>query len=662
MPMRIVRAYCAIRAMRMAGGASSCVGPAIGTNSHLSAMASLSLPRGPSRRARLLLVASLAGSIAAAAGRASAAGGCAELAYSFQPDCYQPKGDGVCGQTLQHMDFGPQIAVWIETADHTLIDTLMVTSLTATRGIGNRPGIWNFRSSPRFPYGKRWMSLPLWAFARGKLFDAAFMQDDRETWMGFHEAHSSPELYFCRPLGMSDLPPPIDVVTCPSQYPRGFNSAKGKLEATTKSYYPPRNDVTTFINQDCDDVGGSLPGCHVSAATYGALNDLDAVSAATPPYGQPYARTWHVPSALPVGDYALVVEINKEYDTNDAHSYPSYEDPNLPSYGIDGNFGQPSIVFRVPVRLGEATPVARAVSQIAGYSKWTGDAPLDGTLLPPDGTISTTVPGSGEMRLVAFDGPGGVGRVHVALQRCPVIENPCADGGCPDASAGDAPAMEAASEVAPETTTSGTCEPPPPPPTSVSALAVDSSDATTVSLSFLNAASEGGPVDHYDIRYRAATTLTEADFDSGEPAPFVVPGPPGQPAALVISKLKPATDYVVGVRALDFCSQRSPLVVIPVRTNIVKFTKLSGCFVATAAYGSALEPEVAALRRARDRLRAGSPLFATAADLYTRAGPAAADVVGGSDLARGLARRVIAPFAGLAEALDALPPPGRASR
>jgi len=314
-------------------------------------------------------------------GRARAAGGCSEIAYSFQPDCYQPNGDGKCTQTLQHLDFGPQIAVWLETADHALVDTIMVTSLTATRGIGNRPGVWNFRSGPKFPYGKRWMALPLWAYARGKLFDAVFMQDDRETWMGFHEAHSSRETFFCRPVTPQEINLGVDVITCPSQ---NFNSAKGKLESATKSYYPPRNDVTMFTNSDCDTVVGTLATCHVSAADYGALNDLDAVAAATPVYGQPYARTWHIPATLPEGDYAIAVEVNKEFDTNASHSHVAYQDENLPTYGIDGNFGQPSVLYRVPVHLGGSTPTQAAVSQISGYSKWTADAPLDGTLLPRD--------------------------------------------------------------------------------------------------------------------------------------------------------------------------------------------------------------------------------------------------------------------------------------
>jgi hypothetical protein len=586
---------------------------------------------------------------------ARAAGGCADIVYSFQPDCYQPNADGVCKQTLAHLDFGPQIAVWIETADHTLVDTLMVTSLTATRGIGNRPGVWNFRSGPKFPYGKRWMSLPLWAYARGKLFDSAFMQDDRETWMGFHEAHSSKETYFCRPVNPPEINLGVDVVTCPSQ---NFNSAKGKLEPT-KSYYPPRNDLTMFTNSDCDNVGGTLATCHVSAETFAGLNDLDAVAAATPPYGQPYARTYHIPPTLPAGDYVIAVEVNKEYDTNADHNHMAFQDPNLPSYGVDGNFGQPSVLYRVPVHIGSATPAAAVVSQISGYSSWTADAPLDGELLPRDSTISTTVPGSGERRLLAFDGPGGFGRVHVSLGRCPVCDGPCPepdasapdDGPEPDAAGPDASVPDAAPEVGPAPEA---CMPLPPRPTEVSSLTLVAMDATSASFTFLNAAADGKMVDGYDIRYRIGGFASDGDFTSADPAPFVQPGAPGAPAMVKVQNLKPGTIYVLGVRALDACAQHSDLAVMSFETTAQKFTQLSGCFVATAAYGSALEPQVAALRHARDRLRAASPLFATATDLYYRSGPAAAAVVEDSALARGLARRVIGPVASLAEALDAV--------
>jgi hypothetical protein len=594
----------------------------------------------PPRRFRLGLCFVALGLVVGARAAWADAGACSELSYTFEPDCYHGAG-GACVQTMEHLDFGPQIAVWVETADHALVDTLMVTSATATRGIGNRPGIWNFRSGPKFPYGKRWMALPLWAYARGKLFDAAFMQDDRETWMGFHEAHSSKEPYFCRPVMNSELNLSVDVVTCPSQ---AFNSAKGKLEPATKVYYPPRNDLVSFTNQDCDVVGATLPTCTVSAETYADLNDLDAVSAATPPYGQPYTRTWHVPPTLPTGDYALVVEVNKEYDTNAAHSYPAYEDPNLTTYGIDGNFGQPSVLYRVPVHLGGATPTTTAVSQIAGYSKWVGDSPIDGTLVAQDGTIETATPGSGEMRLLTIAGPTGMGRVHVALGHC----------GVPGCDAGDACANPDAGVLdGGESPRPDECNPLPSPPGQVSALDVAQTDATSAEVQFRNASAGGKTVDSYQIRYRAGSTMTTADFDSAIPAPIVQPGAPGTPAGLTLGDLKPATQYILGVRSIDQCQQGSEIAVVAFETAVMKFKQLSGCFVATAAYGSALEPRVAALRHARDRLRPASPLFAAATDLYYRAGPAAAAVVEGSGVARALARRVLGPAAGLAEALDA---------
>ena len=48
----------------------------------------------------------------------------------------------------------------------------MVTSAVAIHGIGNRPGRWDMRSGPRFPYGRRQMALPIWAHARGQLYDS----------------------------------------------------------------------------------------------------------------------------------------------------------------------------------------------------------------------------------------------------------------------------------------------------------------------------------------------------------------------------------------------------------------------------------------------------------------------------------------------------------
>jgi hypothetical protein len=658
-----------------------------GSRGHNGSFAVRPRSSGPLRFASLppAALVVLAVTLSRAPAARAADGACTEVSYTFQPDCYHADGAAACKQTLEHLDFGPQIAVWVETAQHALVDTLMVTNLTAARGIGNRPGVWNFRSGPKFPYGKRWMSLPLWAFARGKLYDSVVMQDNREDWMGFHESHSSREPFFCRPVTTQEIALDVDVITCPSQM---FNSAKGRPDTADlakarntpliKSYYPPRNDLVSFINQDCDEVGAMLPTCAMSANRYGALNDLDAVASATPPYGQAYARTWRIPAGLPAGDYAIAVEVNKEYDANAAHAHPSFQDPNLQTYGIDGNFGQPSVLYRVPIHLGGATPISAAASDIVGYSKWTAGQPLDGTLLPKDATISTNAPGSGVARLLLIDGPSGKGRVHVALGRCPAVVS-CDGGDCPpaddggadtvdeagapgDLDAGDGADVDAGVDLAAPAdavevmskpmSAPGDCSPAPAPPLAVTGLMSTTKSATDASFEFVQTSASGDPVTRNVVHYREGS-LTEAEFDGANDVFVNQPGPPGTRGTFDIKGLKPTTKYVVGVRALDHCGQHSPLATATFTTDVMNFTQLSGCFIATAAWGSALEPHVEALRRARDRLRPASPIFAAATDLYYRAGPAAAAVVGRSEVVKALARRVLGPLAGLAEAADA---------
>ena len=119
--------------------------------------------------------------------------------------------------------------------------------------------------------------------------------------------------------------------------------------------------------------------------------------------------------------------------------------------------------------------------------------------------------------------------------------------------------------------------------------------------------------------------------------------------------LKPQTQYTVAVRAIDPCGQASATARSTFSTPAMKFTQLSGCFVATAAWGSAMAPDVEAMRKVRDRLRPASTMFAVATDLYYRSGPAAAEVLKRSDTARALVRRLLGPVGAASQAAVALP-------
>ncbi len=573
----------------------------------------------------------------AAPARSARAQGCMHIRYTFQPDCYRPTGGAACVQTLDRLDLGPQIAVWLESADRTrFVDTLMVTNMTAARGIGNRPGLWNFLSSPFFPYGKRRMALPIWAHARGKLYDSVVMQDNKEDWLGFHEGHSTSEPYYCRPLMASEID--VDAISCPTR----FSSAKGKLDDSVKSYYPPRNDLTMFTNNDCDTPGGQLPTCVVSAQSYSTLNDLDAVASATPGYGSAFSNTWVIPSALPAGDYALFVEVNKEFDNNASHMHPAVKDANLPGYGLANNFGQPSVVYRVPVHIDVAAGAASSVttSLIEGYSDWTG---VDGDIIPRDATISTIDAGSGEARLMIIATSAGTGRVHAIIESC------AGGTGCDPTTMN---CCDPSKQVCPPLA----CNPPPPPPEQVAnfALTQGGLGAMDATLEFKHAQSNGASVASYEVRYREGQSMTDAEFLQAIRAPLVAPGPPGTIATFTLSGLKPATQYVVGVRAADACGQTSPVVVLPFATPVRKFKQVEGCFVATAAWGSPLAGSVPTLRALRDRLRAGSDVGAVATDLYYRSGPVAADLIRRSSAARVLVRRLLAPIAAVADGAGAI--------
>jgi hypothetical protein len=455
------------------------------------------------------------------------------------------------------------------------------------------------------------------------------MQNGREDDLGFHESASSPDPYFCRPMSLNEVD--VDAITCPTAV---FNSSKGKFDKTKKTPYPPRNDLVNFTDRDCDELySKDGMNCARSAASFAKLNDLDAVSRATPPYGKPFEVRRLLPLGLLPGRYLVHVEINKEFDQNAAHRYATYQDPQLPEAGIETNIGQPSVVFTVPIVVG-AEPAYAATSAFAGYGDWDGKS---GTLHPADGTISTT-PGSGQGRLLAFvpgweEAAGAAARVHVMTGSCGPVTIP--DGGA------DFDGLPGACEVMSA-------------PTSVATTELL---ATSAQFTFAHAAEGQSPVAEYEIRYAEGVTLDEAAFTQGVPAPLVTPGEPGARAEFELTGLKPQTKYVLGISAKGGCQQSAGLVTMPFETPPMVFTQLSGCFIATAAFGTPLKLDP--LRWARDQAMAAIPLANAAVDAYYRGSPPLAAALATSDPARAAVRVALAPLVDLAASLQSLSATGR---
>jgi hypothetical protein len=312
---------------------------------------------------------------------------------------------------------GLQIAAWIEDGAGSFVDTLYVTRATARYGLANRPGAALLKTDFKWPYGRREMVLPVWAHRRGHLYPRIVMGgvcgnsattlcpdgtpcagDCDDTTIVYHARVSSYEPYYCSPSGAS----PIDAMSCAS---RGQFS-KGAFADGATSLYPPRADMTTVAAADSPEL-----------ARFAGMNDLAAVSQATPPAGAPVEppASWDA-HQFPDGEYVAWIELSQESDFNASHDYPNQDD-STPAWNFEGHafLGQPSVLFAVPFHLSPAGDVA-AAADYAGYGAWDGQ---DGTLRPPDGTISEGVPGSGAGRLLEVTDGTASYRVQVAVGRCP---------------------------------------------------------------------------------------------------------------------------------------------------------------------------------------------------------------------------------------------------
>jgi hypothetical protein len=485
-----------------------------------------------------------------------------------------------------------QVAVWIEDAQGHFLDTIYVTRTTGVLGLGNRPGNAMFKSGYRWPYGRREMVLPVWAHARGKQYPYIVMGGSRgadpgENSVGYHEAYSSPELFYCRPTSDS-----LDAVSCASV----FNSSKGVIRPGSFSYYPPRADLNQFGSNDSDD-----------ARTYASFNDVVAVSGATPPGNQLFDDIhWPVPTTMPSGDYVVKVEVSLEADFNDFHNYPPIHDahPDIDNYGRS-IIGQPSIVYAAHITV-DGTPQTAITDTYSGYGDWDGGS---GTLHPPDNTISDGI-GTGVGRLAHVTDGDGTWRVKVFASSCQ---------GC------RAPATPAA----------------------LSASATDKS----ITLSFVappNSDAYDKP-HRYEIRYQTRVPLDDNSWSSGIPADMPpTPAAPGTSQQAVLTGLRALTQYFVGIRAVNACGQPGPAAFTTTTTQKPQFAVLHGCFIATAAWGSSMEPDVALLRQFRDDALLTSPLGRLAVASYYALSPPLAGAIAADERLRAAARRALAPAVALA--------------
>ena len=72
-----------------------------------------------------------------------------------------------------------------------------------------------------------------------------------------------------------------------------------------------------------------------------------------------------------------------------------------------------------------------------------------------------------------------------------------------------------------------------------------------------------------------------------------------------------------------------------------------GCFIATAAYGSWMEPHVKVLREFRGRFLLANPVGTAFVDLYDKYSPPVADFIARHDTVRALVRWSLLPFIGV---------------
>lgn len=581
-----------------------------------------------------------------------------------------------------------QIAIWVETADGTFLQTIRLTEATAYRGIGNRPGALQMNSGFHWPYGRREGVLPVWAHRRvtaQEPFKRVIFQDRLSEGFASRTSNdASIDDYFCLSFNQSTTTrEALDAVTCASV----FNSDKGRylteedvaagyaepFEAErgasvemramdTTSLYPPRRDVPELRGADHFDV------LDYGADARAAMPEIDAVTMATLAGEMPAMIQFDAPLDWEDGDYVLFIEVNVEGDYNDEWDADRFPTPVLgeselwdfwaKTYGYPYR-GQPSVVFRVPFRLDSAGGVWNAADP-SGYGTAQGRS---GDMASMDATITNdpvATPGSGADRLLAgAEGsrlsvtvvPSNVCGVPDPPPQCFVEcddENPCAAGFM----------------CSPDNECLGECDlsAQPDPLSGFTVIEHEERPWEYATVSFTVPESMRA-IQRYEVRVATEPFVRGMSFSSWgveakiaalEDVALMVPtdGAAGEVVTVELGHLTPQTGYFIGMRAVDKCNSPSEVASQEHVTSEIIFTTVSPCFVATAAYGTPLADEIGALRRFRDRHLMSNRVGRFLVEAYYEHGPAAADVIRESPVLRDVTRSLLSPVVSLARWLD----------
>lgn len=530
-----------------------------------------------------------------------------------------------------------QIAVWLEDDKGKHFRDLFITQATGRLGIGNRPGIWNFLSSWRAPYGPRPSVLPVWAHRRDVTYPKVIFHDNDTTdSLGFHERTSSKENYFCRPLTATEQRNILDTMTCPS--PQVFQTDKGRFDPGGKtSVYPPRNDLSEF----------EAKADHADAKRFDRVNDLDSISGATPS-GEQLQRIALTLSRAQLAERGITgkmtawIEVNLERDENDNYKYSRdkdhFVDRRLKDYGVP-YLGQPAVSYRVqfdPRKSG-----VYSTQKYAGYASWKG---ANGKLLPPDDSISDT-PGSGAGRLLDFELEKNQGRFAIKVNAGSSSGSGSGKNGPTDNHDCSENALKPVQDL------------------EARALAFD-----RVELSFRVPQTKGDnfAVGKVRAHYQHATKAKEFDLGKAVEASSIPPMcghagtegktgdecmslTPGGKQKVLVDSLWGNYTYTFAVAYEDRCGKGSSIKKIELTTPKQEYQQLeSFCFVATAAYGASWVDKVWALRRFRDDVLRPSTLGNDLIHFYYSYGPALAKIIDSHELLRSEARHLLAPMAKLA--------------